>query len=81
VSSNCFAAAAAFAVAIWLKSSPNFVNPTAVSLSVGILPFSAVVNRCAASTTCDSGDIVGIVMYLCRKYTWSLTRVAIVLVT
>ena len=67
--SSCSAAAAAFAVAMLLKSSPNFVSPTAVSLLAGMLPFSAAANFCAASTTYDSGDIVGIVIYLCRKCT------------
>ena len=63
-----------------MKSSLTFVNASAVSLPVGMLPLSAAVSCCAAAMTFDSGEMVGFVIYWCWKKTVSLIRVDLVLV-
>jgi uncharacterized integral membrane protein len=75
----CSAATSAFAVAILLNISLSFFSPSSASLPAGVLPLRAIVSCCAAATTCDSGDIAGLVMYLCWKWTWSLILIALVL--
>ena len=75
------AAAACFAVAIFVNNSLTFVNASAVSLPAGMLPLRAVASCWAAATTWDSGEMAGLVMYWCLKKTVSLILVALVLVT
>jgi hypothetical protein len=70
-----------FACAFFVNSLLTFFSASVVSLSAGMLPLRAVASCWAASTTWDSGKIVGFVMYWCLKNTVSLTLVARVLVT
>ena len=65
-----------FAVAILVNSSLTRVSASAVLLPAGMLPFNALVSYWAAATTCDSGEIVGFVMYWCLKRTVLLILVA-----
>jgi hypothetical protein len=64
--------------AILVKMLLTFFNASAVSLPVGILPWSAVASCWAAATTWDSGETVGLVIYWCLKKTVSLILVALV---
>ena len=70
-----------FAIAILVKRLLTFFNASVVSFPAGILPWSAVASCCAAATTWDSGETVGLVMYWCLKCTVSLILVALVFVT
>ncbi len=56
-------AASFFAIAILGNSLLTFCNASAVIFPVGMFPWSAIVSCCAAATTWDSGEMVGIVMY------------------
>jgi hypothetical protein len=69
-----------FAAAIFVKSLLTFYNASAISLPAGILLLSAVASCWAATTTWDSGDTVGLVMYWCLKNIVSLILVARVFV-
>jgi hypothetical protein len=70
-----------FANAIFVKSLLTSVRASTVSLPAGMLPWSAMTNCCAAATTWDSGEIVGLVMYWCLNTTVSLILVTLVLIT
>jgi hypothetical protein len=70
-----------FANAIFVKSLLTLVRASAVLLPAGMLPWSAMTSYCAAATTWDSGEIVGLVMYWCLNTMVLLILVALVLVT
>ncbi len=70
-----------FANAFFVKSLLTLVRAYAVSLPAGMLPWSAVTSCCAAATTWDSGEIVGLVMYWCLNTMVLLILVTLVLVT
>ncbi len=70
-----------FANAIFVNDLLTLVKASAVSLPAGMLSWSAVTSCCAAATTWDSGEIVGLVMYWYLNRTVSLILVALVLVT
>ncbi len=70
-----------FANAIFVKSSLTLVRASAVLLPAGMLHWSAVTSYCAAATTWDLGEIVGLVMYWCLNTSVLLILVALVLVT
>ncbi len=69
-----------FAIAILVNKLITFCNASVVLFPVGVFPWSAIVSCCAAATTWDSGETVGVVMYWCLKNTVPLIRVALVLV-
>ncbi len=73
-------AASFLAIAILVNSLLTFCNASAVSLPVGMFPWSAIVSCCATATMWDSGETVGYVMYWCLKNTVSLICVARVFV-
>jgi hypothetical protein len=60
-------AALFFAIVILVNSLLAFCNASADLFSVGIFPWSTIVSCCAAATTWDSGEAVGIVMYWCLR--------------
>ncbi len=77
-----FALATSFlANAIFVKSLLTLVRASAVLLPADMLPWSAVTGCCAAATTWDSGEIIGLVMYWRLNMTVLLILVALVLVT
>jgi hypothetical protein len=57
-----------------------FFNASAVSLSWDIVPWRALVKRCAAWITIVSGETSGFVICWCLKKTVSLILVALVFV-
>ncbi len=71
-------AALFFAIAILVNSLLTFHNASVVLFPVGMFPWSAIVSCCAAATTWDSGETVGLVMYWCLKNTVSLICVVFV---
>ncbi len=67
-----------FAAAILVKWLLTFFNASVVLLPARILPWSAIASCWAATTTWDSGETVGLVIYWCLKKTVSLILVALV---